>query len=202
MNRRSFLTTLFGSAVAATMLPAIEQEAEALKGAGFSVEKDRLAWRLAYEAAHLRAYELFKADMLDAGIDILAHHLERIGGLGCYRSDGIRISTQRSVMVSSLDQVGALIPAMSALSEALASRGIDRFVIPILPPGCEFADTIGPLRMAVQYQIDAGATLYRFDVVGGSSPAGERIANKRRADYTKYLIRSRLGKYPSPQRLV
>lgn len=201
MNRRSFLATLFGTASAAVLLPRIDIAVAAQRPRPDDIEA--LQWRSTYAEALREADRLFRGEMAARGFDIIPSDVDAVAALiGRTTAHGIVLTTQRSVQVSSADPDRCVMPAMVAMAEALASRGIDRFGTLPLPPGVTFADTYGPLRMIVHYDIHDERLLTRFDVVGGASPRGQSIAQRARNERVKYWIRSRLGTYPSAARLV
>lgn len=200
MDRRGFLTTLFGATSAAILLPridlAIARQATALTN---FKEMESLC---TYTEALREAHRLFSGDMFSRGFDIRPEHTDlQASRIGENTAAGITMMTQRSIMVASTDPASCLIPAMYAMSGELANRGIDRFGTLMLPRGVTFAGTRGPLRMIVQWDIEENTDTIRFDVLGGSSPIGQRIAQKYRNDWTKTFIRSRLGTYRNPSRL-
>jgi hypothetical protein len=156
-----------------------------------------------YAEALREAHRLFRGEMFSRGFDIRHEHIDpKASRIGENTEAGIAMVTQRSVMVASTDTGRSLTPAMYAMSNELANRGIDRFGTLMLPRGVEFAGIRGPLRMIVQFNIEDGGYLTRFDVLGGSSPHGQRIAQAYRNEGVKRQIRSRLGSYRNPSRLM
>ncbi len=204
MNRRHFLNTLFGAASAAVLLPRIDATVAAQMlppDAWHEIEARQ--WQSTYAEALREAARIFHGEMASRGIEIRPEHVDPGTSLiGHTTTDGITLLTQRSVQCASTDPDRCVLPAMVLLAEALASRGIDRFGTLSRPPGVTFADTEGPLRMIVHYDIADDRLLTRFDVVGGPSPRGQSIAQRHRTDVLKRAIQARLGTYPSAARLV
>lgn len=202
MNRRGFLATLFGAASAAVLLPRIDV-AVAQQLPRWEGPIEALQWTSTYAEALREADRLLRGEMASRGFEMLPEHIDPLASLiGETTAEGIVLIAQRSVQCASTDPERCVMPAMVALAEALASRGIDRFGILPSPPGVTFAGTHGALRMIVHYDIHDERLLTRFDVVGGASPRGQSIAQRARNERVKYWIRRRLGTYPSAARLV
>jgi hypothetical protein len=200
MDRRGFLTTLFGGATAAVLLPRIDLTVAKNAPAWNDIEK--LQWDSTYSEALSEAHRIFCTEMSSHGFHIHPMHTDRLASrIGERAWDGIVMTTQKSVLVTNTDTERCLIPAMSCMANELSHRGIDRFGTLILPQGVEFSGIRGPLRMCVQYQIEHGYVT-RFDVLGGSSPEAQRVVRAYDAEYLKSKIRRRLGTYRNPSRLM
>lgn len=202
LSRRGFLTSLFGASAAALLLPSIDLSAYSSAPTISPAIAEKPLWNATFKAAHRKALRLLTIEMEKRGIRITPNVVTQLSRMGDVTDDGIVMAYQRFVEVRGGDNGRTLEPGMASLAAALASRGIDRFGTMTLPPGCAYASMIGPLRMIVQYDLSDDLTRTRFDVLGGSSPEGLRLAQRYDSDMLKARIRRRLGTYLPPPRFV
>lgn len=200
LNRRDFLTRVIGASAAALVLPHIELLAARLEPAADTLAGP--AWSSAYSAVHAHAYRLFCDRMAAVGIDASLWH--DVAMIGAALPNGAIITNQLNVGfdAENITPEGTLIPAISALANGLIDRGVDQFGCLLSDlHGPLYADSIGPLRMVVVYNVNPHEghpeLMGRFDIVGAQSEAGHRRANLRKQQYLKNrLTRKRLHSGP------
>lgn len=189
MNRRSFLTWALGTTAALTVLPAIEP---------LSIlptpQQDAAAWLSTYAELHREAYRLFKEFMASFGLPVAdACVFADMAGtrLGYVLPDQTLVRHQLNVMLDSSVLERSVEPAMHVLAAKAAGYGMDRFGSLFVPHGgLDYGDNRGALRMIKCYQIHTDEDLVRFDVVGGSSPAGlRRISHRKQAELKARLLK-------------
>ena len=193
ISRRQFLTRAVGRVAAAALLPTIE---------AFRARGEPAAWDATYAAAHHWALRCWTEQMQARGFSVDRLDPEpgrRIGSR--FREEGPVFAHHLSVATSPEDREQAVAPAMCALADRAAFWGLEAYAaLPTRMPGCAYANTLGPLRMIVAWPLGFApprdVRLLRFDVLGGSSPEGQRQARRCRAQDLKRSIRRRRATRP------
>lgn len=189
MNRRDFLTAILGAPLAATVLPSLLQ-ARSLQ----PVEPlDDPVWDETYASVHREAWRRFRLEMQahrwpcpDTG--------EKLEYIGQMFSDRLLCTHQFNVSLYEGNPLHVE-AAMKSLTQRVRWQGMDRFALmDRYLPGTYYSTSYGILRMVVAYDVQRDYLLTRFDVLGGVSPTGERLARINRQHELKERIRRRLRK--------
>jgi len=205
LDRRQFLTGLLGGAAATVVLAKVDLLAVPVQ-AETSRDIQGLLWTRSLDEAHKVLNAAVVRLLRERGIPCLAEHVDpRPLLLGSMCASGEIITHQRGVEFSKsgLRHPDAheriVLPAATAMADALAWRGVDRFAglnTDMDGRGGAYARFHGITRLVVQYNICTDEMLGRLDVLGGSSEAGKRIAKAYQAKFLKMRIRQRLARTP------
>lgn len=199
LTRRDFLTRILGAAALA-VVPAsllLETKDEALEAA---------RWRDVYRFAHAEAWRI-----LQTKLQLRSFAFETVDGpfrIGERTADGVLMAHQHSVQLKpdGLDGERELSPAMQLLAHAIEGQWLDRLgtiPIPSARDTLAYSETVGPLRLivGVVFDFSSGETyqVARFDIIGGSTPGGLKVKERRRQALLADRIRARLAR---PRRVL
>lgn len=202
MNRRQFVTNLFGTAGAVYALQKLAPFASAAELEA-RVDAPQL-WAPVYDVTLEEFKRLFDQgyrDYLGASY-FYDERQAREFRLGDYTLSGNLIQHQLNVAFGPRDledRTGRYLPAAAqALGVGAAQRAIGEFADLPLPHGLTFAKRLGPVRMVCAYNAVGQPPDYepgyivRFDVLGAKTPQAQVASERARQARLKIRIKERL----------
>lgn len=197
MKRRDFLTALLGSTAAALVLPQLDLIASTLPVTLAPEIADAQLWQFTFESVHDEAAKMFREQMhqRDLTPQLCDHARLGEGLLRHQLSIGLPPWYEMEA-AGSAAHARYFVPAIASLAARAESVGLDTYGrLNVNLPGCDYSANRDTLRMIAQYDIATDSYFVRWDVIGGSSPHGQRIARRVNETQLKRSIQRRVRDY-------
>lgn len=201
MNRRQFVTALFGTVGALLVVPRLEallRPEQLALGIDNTLDSGFLVVYDVTLSEFRRLFDQSYRDYLGQGYA----RAPRVADtrIGTVLESGAVVGHQWNVGYSARELEGPMngrhLPAAAgALAIAAAQAGCGELAHPPIPHALIYARANGPIRFCSAVSIDSqdwGTVLYRFDVLGAETPGARAAAERVRQRGLKVRIKERL----------